>query len=384
MRRHNGIALLTAIWVLTVLLILVGGFAAMTHSETEVARNFGGQAGATWAARAGIRRAEAELLTNAAAQPYTALGGPQEVITGPDDTTSLGGAGYSVAIQDEAGKININTADATTLGAFFTADVVQNILAWRAPSAAETGIGDSYYTGLTPPYQCKHAPFDTVDELLLVQGITPDMLTTVVTADGLTLKDVLTSTSYDNNTDMSGQARVNLNTATAAQLTSRFGDVFTSQEVARIIAQRPSRGYQSPADLLSVTGISNLTQKVAKVYDRLTTNTARTIKGLVNLNTASPEVLAALPGMDAATAQVIVQHCQTQGPLTDVGQLLQVGGVSSALFRRVAALFTVRSSLFRAISAGNSADGMTQTASCLLHVEQSNGATITRTMYWRE
>ena len=381
----RGFALLTAIWVLAVLMILVSGFAAMTHTETEVARNFGGQTRARWAARAGVRRAEAEVLTNAAAQPYTALGGPQETITGPDDTSSLAGASYSIALQDEAGKININTANAATLGAFFTADIVDNIIAWRTPNATTMGVGDGYYAGLSPPYQCKHAPFGSVEELLLVQGVTPDMLAATVTSNGLTLEDVLTVSSYDTNMDMTGQARLNLNSATASSLLRRCGDVFNSTEISRIIAQRPRRGFQSPADLLGVTGLRNPKQQVAKVYDRLTTSTARMLPGLVNLNTASAEVLGALPGMDPVTAQLIVQNYQTQGtPLTDVGQLLLMTGMTPALFRSTAALFTVRSTFFRAVATGQSADGMTQTVSSLLHVEQNAGTTIIRTLYWRE
>src|SRR5437867_2502704 len=58
-------------------------------------------------------------------------------------------------------------------------DTVNAILAWRSPAAANAGStansGDTYQ-GLPQPYQTKAAPFDSVEELLLVQGVTPSLL----------------------------------------------------------------------------------------------------------------------------------------------------------------------------------------------------------------
>ena len=44
---------------------------------------------------------------------------------------------------------------------------------WRSTSASTS---DEYYLTQTPPYQAKHAPFETVEELGMVQGITHDVL----------------------------------------------------------------------------------------------------------------------------------------------------------------------------------------------------------------
>ena len=38
------------------------------------------------------------------------------------------------------------------------------------------GAEDDYYMSLPEPYHCKNAHFDSVDELLLVKGVTPQLL----------------------------------------------------------------------------------------------------------------------------------------------------------------------------------------------------------------
>lgn len=253
--KQRGIALITAMWVMVVLLIMVGGFAAMAHCEAEVARNFGSRMSDRWAARAAMRDVETQVLT-LVAQPYTVLGGTSQlVISGPITAGTLGSTTYTATIQDEAGKLNINTASSTTLAAFFPSDVADNIVAWRSASTAlAVGAEDSYYNALNPPYQCKHAPFDTVNELLLVDGVTSDMLAATVTADGLTLGDVLTTCSVDANTDALGGTRVNVNTATLSALYA----LFTRAESQAIITRRSRTPFSSPADLVTVPGLSKL------------------------------------------------------------------------------------------------------------------------------
>lgn len=369
---HSGFALLTAMWVLVILMITVAGFAVLAHSEVEVVNNYADRASARWAAHAGIRDAEAQVMT-LTANPYTELGGGSQLVTtGPTSTGALGNATYTLTIQDEAAKVNINIATATLLGNFFDTDVASNIITWRSESTANVGgADDAYYAGLTPPYHCKYAPFDTIDELLLVKGVgdvTPSPLDTV-TADGLPLRNYLTTSSFDNNTTINGAPRINVNTASATVLATLFGIPPNAVPTRRALT--------SPADVLSWQGVTN--SKLAAVYDRLTISTASTLPGLVNINTAPAGVLAALPGMDAATAAAIIQYRSTNGQFTDVGQLLTLTGMTATIFRAVAASLTVRSTVFRVFSTGQSADGLTASVSCVMRVLPSSGATGTST-----
>ena len=137
-----------------------------------------------------------------------------------------------------------------------------------------------------------------------------------------------------------------------------------------------------PADLVRVPNLA-LT-KIAQVYDRLTTSTSPERRGLVNLNTAPPEVLAALPGMDEAMAQALVAHREKQGPFTQVGEMLLVTGITPEAFRQAADLLTMRSSVFAVSASGEDADGLQTTVSCLLQLENQQTAPSLRVLYWRE
>jgi type II secretory pathway component PulK len=94
---------------------------------------------------------------------------------------------------DEGGKINLNAMmkldpSGTTLGNMLmalqpalpnlTQETVNSILDWMDTddTPREGGAEDEYYQGLSPPYHCKNGPIDSLEELLLVQGVTPSLL----------------------------------------------------------------------------------------------------------------------------------------------------------------------------------------------------------------
>ncbi len=87
-------------------------------------------------------------------------------------------------------------------------------------------------------------------------------------------------------------------------------------------------------------------EKLRAIADRITVTDETTVYGRVNLNTASPAVLAALPGMTAAIAQDIVNYRESQ-PFTSIGDILLVPSVSRTVFSRVADYVTVRSFTYR-------------------------------------
>jgi general secretion pathway protein K len=110
-----------------------------------------------------------------------------------------------VIVVDHSGKININslideegvpnTAQIFMLRRFLESeefeleeeavgDIVNSILDWIDPDddvTEEQGYGaeNSYYQGLSEPYACNNAPFGTLDELLLVKGITKEIFSRI-------------------------------------------------------------------------------------------------------------------------------------------------------------------------------------------------------------
>src|SRR5262249_47632191 len=92
-------------------------------------------------------------------------------------------------LTDEAGKWNINALmaldssgkvlhDALMKLPDMTDDIAWSIVDWVDPDEEPNpgGAESEYYAGLSTPYQCKNAPLDTIEELLLVKGVTPSLL----------------------------------------------------------------------------------------------------------------------------------------------------------------------------------------------------------------
>jgi hypothetical protein len=95
---------------------------------------------------------------------------------------------YEVRTVDETGKIPLNAAavdevllreivlnlDYDELTASTVAD---SIMDWKDDDDLHRAEGaeDEYYRGLERPYPCKDAPFDSIEELLLVRGVTRAM-----------------------------------------------------------------------------------------------------------------------------------------------------------------------------------------------------------------
>lgn len=395
--NRRGIALVTTLWILAALVMLAIGFGFLARTEAQVAYNFSSLLQCRWAARAGINRAliEVERLKS---QPTTYLGEGGKVLTSEEDDVDLGDASYEVVIEDEAGRININASPRVVLENLFgDRDYADCIMDWRdtndepRPLGAET----QYYSLLDEPYRCKNKPFDTVRELLLVKEISEEMLESEVGAEGRTLADLLTVYSHDENKTVEGEDRINIQSATKEQLQQKFTGTLTEQEVDAIIRYRGRRAFQRAGDVIRVRDLSR--DKVSQIYDRLTVRDSASseivigdpfqpsgnnaIAGLVNINTASAEVLAALPGMDQGIAQAIVDHRQSAGPFEDVGSVLDVAALTDDAFARSGDYMTVRSRVFRITATGRLK--LSQVLGTVVCVVDTSGDK-TEIKYWRE
>lgn len=80
--------------------------------------------------------------------------------------------------------------------------------------------------------------------------------------------------------------------------------------------------------------------------DRAAANTApsaeATAIGVVNLNTATEEELARLPGIGPAKAQAILRMREQRGPFKKVEDLMQVRGIGRKTFRKLQPMLTLQ------------------------------------------
>jgi len=124
--RQQGVALLVVLWACTLLAILVGGFASIARVEALQTRFTLGQQRARYAAEAGIMRGIATIdarrrqavLAEMSDVPPSGAGLPGD---GRSLAFDFDGMHVAVGIQDENGKVDINSADSRTLQALFIA-----------------------------------------------------------------------------------------------------------------------------------------------------------------------------------------------------------------------------------------------------------------------
>ena len=91
---------------------------------------------------------------------------------------------------------------------------------------------------------------------------------------------------------------------------------------------------------LLVLGLAG-TAVAAQESDRPTAAKPAAAPSTVNLNTATPVELEALPGVGPAMAQRIVEYRQQHGGFKKIEELMNVRGIGEASFLKLKALVTV-------------------------------------------
>ena len=400
---RRGVAMLVVLVVMGLAAMLAAGLLYRMRAEAEAssARGRGEQAYA--AATSGLERAigvlkahldEPDLwldhpewfadqlvLDDGAERWYFTIWAPSE-----DDDTQI-----RYGLEDEAGRINLNTADPDTLLLLpgMTEERVDALVDYRDADDDPRPLGaeQSYYDHLAMPYTIKNGPLASVEELLLVRGFDGPLvwgedvnLSGVLDAnedDGDTtfppddgdgqlnrgLRGLLTVYSYDLNVNREGRPRVPV---TAGAVVLRSAGI-PDQAIAYIeLLRAEGQPLAQPADLLEAeyelkqnhdgytagqiveSGVGP--DELAVIMDNLTAESAPPLAvGLVNVSSAPAEVLAALPGMDEELARRAVE---TRGGLdsetrSTIAWLYSEGVLDADEFKAAASHLTARSRQYR-------------------------------------
>ncbi len=190
---ERGVALVIVLIVLSLLLTIAGEFAASMRVEGLTTLNFWAAVASSYLAEAGYQRAVAELVPEAIAHYFDQdrlifRRSPTEVKLKPlvRQDIALGPGRFSYQISDEESRLNLNRATAEQLHRLLqelgvereARDViVDSIQDWREANELHrlNGAKSDYYLALPVPYKSKNAPFDSVDELRQVRGVTPQI-----------------------------------------------------------------------------------------------------------------------------------------------------------------------------------------------------------------
>ena len=198
---ERGIALLMVLWVVTILMVIVLSFSFMTRTDTHATLFFKEGSEKQFLAQAGIERAIMEMFyrTHNKSLPSTTMETEVIKVDGTEYTGQLGTDFYVYGILDESGKININLLSDTS-GIILnnllvnrgvpkeTADTItDSVLDWMDSDDTHRlhGAETEYYMSLPVPYKAKNDKFEAVEELLLIKGMTPEILYGTAKAPGI-------------------------------------------------------------------------------------------------------------------------------------------------------------------------------------------------------
>ncbi|WP_375056548.1 general secretion pathway protein GspK [Zobellella sp. DQSA1] len=176
--RQRGIALVSVLWVLILLTLLATGLSLNSRSQAQQSSNIIHAAQARHAADAGMHLAMLALAQPQDRQPWLADGSPYLL--------RLDDIDIRVAIFNESGRIDLNAAGPELLDGLLAttglddgqrARLVDAIMDWRDGDDLRRLHGAEYddYIAAGLDYGPRNAPFQTVDEVLRVLGMTPEI-----------------------------------------------------------------------------------------------------------------------------------------------------------------------------------------------------------------
>ena len=273
---QSGVALVMVIWILALLMVIVGEFGYSMRTEVNATRQFKEAAEAYYIAEAGLSRAIVEILQQSTASddaddeaaPLSAEGpeAPWRVNV-PLPAVPFGEGQYRVYIDNESGRVNINTAergllqmlvDHFDLSETEKDTIVDAILDWRDSDELHrlNGAESDYYQSLPRPYHSKNGPFDSVSELLLVRGVTPEIyygglqdMVTVALDDGSWAGQGLTRAKA---LRRAAGGAVNINAARPAMLAALPN--MTADAIQDVLAFREHDDFRSLDEVATVVG----------------------------------------------------------------------------------------------------------------------------------
>lgn len=235
---------------------------------------------------------------------------------------------------DEASKLNLNTATVEMLEGLpgMTTELAASIIDWRDAdeNVTENGAESETYARRQPPYNCKNAPFETIEELALVNGADRGILLgedanlngaldpneddgdrslPADNSDGKLDAGILsyvTVYSRAPNTRADGSPRVNVRRVNP-EVQTLLRDTLGDARAAAILAGAQAWTSRSVLEFYVYAKRNGMTEdEFAQVADLITTSTGNYVNGRVNVNTAGETVLACLPGIGPDKAATLV------------------------------------------------------------------------------
>ena len=266
--RREGFVIIVVLCMVMTLSILLLVFNRESRDNLSAVEDFRKSAQALNYARAGLNVA----IAAAAASPDADIDTSQPNLMSGESTISIDRGECRIKVTQESSKLNVNllkdaggkldrmridhllriidtlnrdAADETTIDY----GIVPAIIDWidsddevtSLPFVKQKNMGaeSSYYRRSKPPYKCRNASIETVEELLQVKGMSPEVLDR--------LHDCLT---------VYGDGKININSASKLMLESLSEEMDAT--LARIIIERRRlKPFESVDELLELPGMTD-------------------------------------------------------------------------------------------------------------------------------
>lgn len=297
---RNGSILLLVLVVVAVLTLGAYTFSDMMVGEVEATAMFGRQAESRAFADSGVELVAAIISNPSSTDDENIYHNPgrfQGVTLRSGDTprgrgmfsilapieTDPKASGVRFGLIDECSKINLNAItgyglDETAARLLLlylpnmTEDIADAILDWLDDDDTPRlyGVESEYYESLSPPYKAANGGFKSLDELLQVAGVTPELLygedanrnglldpneddgdasMPFDNQDGmlqLGWQAFLTLDSRESNLDATGASKINLNDGLLTEVYEKLAEEFDDEIARFVVALRANGPRQDP------------------------------------------------------------------------------------------------------------------------------------------
>lgn len=177
--NERGTILLTVLWVIAILVIIVAGLSFEARSDVDRTILLRDRAKAYWMARGAVERVKFEYAKEKLSSQGSLSRQNRFNFTFPEGKAEC-------VLLSNSSKASINTTDRVIWEKLFgfyglegveLDEVVDAVLDWRDEddSVRPNGVETDYYESLQPPYTPRDGAFQSLEELLLVRGVTEEM-----------------------------------------------------------------------------------------------------------------------------------------------------------------------------------------------------------------
>jgi general secretion pathway protein K len=321
--NNKGIALVLVLLVILLLMVIVFEFSFAMKVEITATQNFKDETECYFYAQSGFYQAVAEITKGHVFRDAEENTGEISPWRGDQRKIEMqiGHGKAEVMIGGERGKYDINAVpEDLLLNLLATLGVeerereiiVDSIMDWKDTDSLHrvNGAEDDYYQSLPNPYNCKNGPFDTVEELMRVRGITPSLFYGSFVFTREKEKPLWQKGLVDLVTVYTRSFRVDANSAPKEVLLSIPG--MTAEVADRIIEAREENPLKNLNSLGPQVGDQTFTQALLKyleispsmVYTIISTGSipesgvTRRVKGVVKISLTGKEKFQVLYWVD--------------------------------------------------------------------------------------